>query len=74
MKTTIVPQAMKIPDATAAVDKEWDKLKNLPAWRESKVTSHEEFVEQAQKEGRRINFCEDAARIHVTLPHLCDPC
>ena len=22
----------------------------------------------------RIHFCEDAARIHVTLPHLCDPC
>ena len=26
------PQAMKIPSANAAVDKEWSKYKNLPAW------------------------------------------
>ena len=32
-----VPQAMKILDAKAAVDKEWDKLKNVPVWQESKV-------------------------------------
>ena len=27
-----VPQAMKIPAAKAAVDKEWEKLEKIPAW------------------------------------------
>ena len=27
-----MPQAMKIPDAKAAVDKEWKKLETIPAW------------------------------------------
>ena len=27
-----MPQAMKIPDAKAAVDKEWKKLETVPAW------------------------------------------
>ena len=32
-------QAMKIPDAMAAVDKEWKKLEALPAWKLEKVKS-----------------------------------
>ena len=31
-----VPHAMKILDAKAAVDKEWDTLKNIPAWQNQK--------------------------------------
>ena len=27
-----MPKAMKIPDAKAAVDKEWKKLETIPAW------------------------------------------
>ena len=27
-----IPQAMKIPAAKAAVDKEWEKLEKIPAW------------------------------------------
>ena len=27
-----MPQAMKIPEAKAAVDKEWKKLETIPAW------------------------------------------
>ena len=27
-----LPQAMKTPDAQAAVDKEWKKLEAIPAW------------------------------------------
>ena len=26
------PQAMKIPDAKAAVVKQWEKLEKIPAW------------------------------------------
>ena len=36
-KFIFIHQAMNIPDAKAADDKEWDKLMNFPAWQESKV-------------------------------------
>ena len=36
-----MPQAMKIPDAKAAVDKEWKKLETIPAWQLEKVKSPE---------------------------------
>ena len=32
-----MPQAMKIPDAKAAVDKEWEKLEKIQAWQLTKV-------------------------------------
>ena len=32
-----MPQAMKIPDAKAAVDKEWKKLETIPEWQPEKV-------------------------------------
>ena len=31
-KLFLVLQAVKIPDAKAVVDKEWEKLRNVPAW------------------------------------------
>ena len=31
-----VPQAMKIPAAKAAADKEWEKLEKIPAWDKTK--------------------------------------
>ena len=31
-----MPQAMKIPAAKAAVDKEWEKLEKIPAWKPDK--------------------------------------
>ena len=34
-----MPQAMKIPEAKAAVDKEWEKLEKIPAWDLTKVRS-----------------------------------
>ena len=50
-KPMSIPQAMNIVDAKA---KEWDKIQNLPAWRESKVNSELEVVEQAQQEGKTV--------------------
>ena len=38
-KFIIMPQAMKIPAAKAAVDKEWEKLEKIPAWDLTKVRS-----------------------------------
>ena len=52
-----MPQAMTIPDAKAAVDKEWNKLTNFPAWQDSKVKSRQEVIEQAQQEGKTGHVC-----------------
>ena len=37
-----MPQAMKIPAAKAAGDKEWEKLEKISAWNLTKVTSKKE--------------------------------
>ena len=34
-----MPQAMKIPGANAAADKEWEKLETIPAWQLENVES-----------------------------------
>ena len=39
-----MPQAMKIPDAKAAVDKEWKKLETISAWDVRKVKSQKEVM------------------------------
>ena len=33
-----MPQAMKIPEAKAAADKEWEKLEKIPAWQLTEVS------------------------------------
>ena len=47
---------MKIPDAKAAVDKEWEKLEKLPAWQMTKVKSKSEVILEAQYEQRAVLF------------------
>ena len=38
-KLILVPQAMKIPGAKAALDKDWEQLEKLPVWQIDKVKS-----------------------------------
>ena len=45
-----MPQAMKIPDAKAAVDKEWKKLEAISAWQLNKVKSMKEVILEAQRD------------------------
>ena len=52
------PQAMKIPDATAAVDKEWKKPEKLPAWQLEKSSSKKEVVPEAQRDKKNVHFCD----------------
>ena len=54
---------MKIPDAKAAVDKEWEKLEKLPAWQVTKFKSKKEVIEKAQTEERSVQY--------ATLMDLC---
>ena len=50
------PQAMKIPDAKAAVDKEQKKLETNPAWDFGKVKSKKEVILEAQR-GKTSPLC-----------------
>ena len=52
-----MPQAMKIPAAKAAVDKEWEKLEKISAWNLTKVKSKKEVIDEAKNEGRKSSFC-----------------
>ena len=42
-----MPQAMTIPDAKAAVDKEWKELETIPAWDLVKLKSKKEVILEA---------------------------
>ena len=47
---------MKIPDAKAAVEKEWKKLEKIPAWQLTKVRNKKEVIEEAKKECKTVHF------------------
>ena len=47
---------MKIPDAKAAVDKEWKKLQTIPAWDVKKVKSKKEVIKEEQKNNNKVHF------------------
>ena len=51
-----MPQAMKIPAAKAAVDKEWEKLEKIPAWKMTKVRSRKRGDRWSKDEGRKSSF------------------
>ena len=52
-----MPQAMKIPDAKAAVYKEWQKVKTIPARQVDKMKSKKDVVLEAQRErGKKVHF------------------
>ena len=51
-----MPQAMKIPAAKAAVDKEWEKLEKFSAWNLTKVRSKSEVIEKARTSGAAVDF------------------
>ena len=51
-----MPQAMKIPSAKAAVDKEWGKLEKISAWNLTKVRSKNEVIDEARTSGTKVHF------------------
>ena len=48
-------QALKISAAEAAVDKEREKLENIPAWDTTKVRNKSQVID-ARKKGRKVHF------------------
>ena len=51
-----MPQAMKIPAAKAAVDKEWEELEKFSAWNLTKVRSKKEVIDEARTKGAKVYF------------------
>ena len=47
---------MKIPDAKAAVEKNWEKLEKVPAWQLTKVRNKKKVIEEARNYGRKVHF------------------
>ena len=52
-----MPQVMKIPDAKAAVDKEWKKLETIPAWDLRKVKSKNGSCSGSTKRQHQSPLC-----------------
>ena len=51
-----MPQAMKIPEAKAAVDKEWGKLEKISACKLTKVRSKKQVIDEARASGATVYF------------------
>ena len=56
-KFTPMPQAMKVPDAKASLDKEWKKLETVPAWKVEKARSKKEVILEAHRDKKKVHFC-----------------
>ena len=65
-----MPQAMKIPAAKAAVDKEWEKLKKIPAWNLTKVRSKKQVIDEARTSGATVHFASIMDICHLKNAEL----
>ena len=50
-----MPQAMKIPATEAAVDKECEKLEQIPAWDITKARNKSEVIDEARTRGAKVH-------------------
>ena len=62
-----LPQAMKISAAKAAVDKEWEKLEKIPAWKLTKVRSKKEVIDEARMSGAAVHFASLMDIFHLKM-------
>ena len=51
-----MPQAIKVPAAKAAVDKEWEQLEEISAWNLTKVRSKKKVIDEARTKGAKVHF------------------
>ena len=50
-----MPEAMKIPAAKAAVDKEWEKLEKIPTWDLTQVRNKKEVIDEDRTNGSNVH-------------------
>ena len=65
-----MPQAMKIPAAKAAVDKEWEKVEKISAWNLTKVRSKKELIDEARTKGAKVHFASLMDICHLKKAEL----
>ena len=65
-----MPQAMKIPAAKAAVDKEWEILEKISAWNLTKVRSKKEVIDEARTTGAKVHFASLMVMCHLKNAEL----
>ena len=68
-KCILMPRAMNIPEAEAAVDKKWEKLQKLTAWQMTRVRK-KEVSQETQKEGRTVHFATLVDICHLKKPRV----
>ena len=61
---------MKIPDAKAAVEKNWEKLEKVPAWQLTKVRNKKKVIEEARNYGRKVHFASLMDLCHLKNSEL----
>ena len=61
---------MKIPDAKAAVDKDWKKLETIPAWQLEKVKRKEEVILDAHRDKKKVHFATLMDMCHLKNAEL----
>ena len=52
----LMPQAMKIPAAKAAADKEWEKLEKFSAWNLTNVRNKKDVIDEVRTKGVKVHF------------------
>ena len=65
-----MPQAMKIPDAKAAVEKEWGKLGENTGMAADKSQKQREVIEEARSKGRKVHFASLMDLCHLKNSEL----
>ena len=65
-----MPQALKIPAAKAAVDKEWEKLEKISAWNLTRVRSKKEVIDDARTKGAKVHFASLMDTCHLKNSEL----
>ena len=51
-----MPQALRIPAAKAAVDKECEKLEKISEWNLTKVKSKKKVIDEPRTSGATVHF------------------
>ena len=69
-KFILMPQAMKIPAAKAAVDKEWEKLEKIPVWQVAQVRNKNEVIDEARTKGAKVHFASLMDLCHLKNAEL----
>ena len=69
-KFILVPQALKIPAAKAAVDMKWETLEKISAWNLTKVRSKSKVIDEARMSGATVHFASLMDMCHLKNAEL----